>query len=255
MALTLRQDGAKLSIEQLDGNFTYLEQLALQGGVGATGPQGVTGQTGPQGPQGPEGQSGPQGPEGGGGGGGPVVPSDAKLYFVNVQQLIDDIEEVYENSPAPNDPIWQTFTSNRLIDVSDFATITDVLTGGFYGETLDTVNNSIRIAYNGLVKLGGPDSAAVTYNLDADWNNGDVDGDVQVEISGKIGIYYKWDEGVIPDEVPQPVYNVRVNISNPTYQDNPPTPGSIVFRVQIDKATGEMLTYSLNTFEPINIYP
>jgi uncharacterized delta-60 repeat protein len=59
MALITRQSkGTKLSIAEMDGNLTYLEELAQQGGGGSSGPQG------------PEGQSGPQGPEGGSGGGG-----------------------------------------------------------------------------------------------------------------------------------------------------------------------------------------
>jgi uncharacterized delta-60 repeat protein len=59
MALITRQSkGSKLSIAEMDGNLTYLEELAQQGGGGSSGPQG------------PEGQSGPQGPEGGSGGGG-----------------------------------------------------------------------------------------------------------------------------------------------------------------------------------------
>jgi hypothetical protein len=56
MALKLRgESNLKLTIEELDGNFTYLEQLALSGtssGSGATGPVGATGPTGATGPAG-----------------------------------------------------------------------------------------------------------------------------------------------------------------------------------------------------------
>jgi hypothetical protein len=46
MALIRRQDkGERLSIEEMDSNLTYLEDLALTSG--ATGPAGPTGPTGP----------------------------------------------------------------------------------------------------------------------------------------------------------------------------------------------------------------
>ncbi len=57
MPLILRSDQeSKLTIEQLDNNFEYLEQLALggtsSGGSGATGPAGATGAAGATGPAG-----------------------------------------------------------------------------------------------------------------------------------------------------------------------------------------------------------
>jgi hypothetical protein len=60
-SLTLRQPlGRKLTIQEVDNNWLYLQDLASQsgGGVGsqgATGPQGATGSSGPQGATGPSG--------------------------------------------------------------------------------------------------------------------------------------------------------------------------------------------------------
>jgi hypothetical protein len=61
MSLTLRgQKGQKLTTQELDDNFQYLESLSSgpQGEVGATGPQGEQGLTGATGPQGPIGANG-----------------------------------------------------------------------------------------------------------------------------------------------------------------------------------------------------
>ena len=56
MPLIRRQDkDSRLSVEEMDSNLTYLENLALT--VGATGPAGATGPTGPIGPIGPTGPS------------------------------------------------------------------------------------------------------------------------------------------------------------------------------------------------------
>ena len=183
------------------------------------------------------------------------IPSTAKLYFLDAQQLVNDIQEVIENSPAPSDPIWATFTTNRLINVEDFFPIGQVLVGGFYNEYLNIDNNDLRIGYSGLINVGTPVAFASTYNLRADWNDGDVDGDVELTLGGIASLYYRWREDVIPDEVPQRVYEVWVNYSNPTYEGDPAEPGSLVFKAQIDKATGEMLTYSLDRFEPSIVYP
>ena len=52
MPLIRRQDKeSRLTVEEMDSNFTYLENLALT--TGATGPAGATGSTGPIGPTGP----------------------------------------------------------------------------------------------------------------------------------------------------------------------------------------------------------
>jgi len=62
-SLTLREPlGRKLTIQEVDNNWLYLQDLASQsGGVGsqgATGPQGATGSAGPQGATGPSGVGG-----------------------------------------------------------------------------------------------------------------------------------------------------------------------------------------------------
>lgn len=52
-SLTLRGSlDRRLTIEETDNNWLYLQELALSGSGGATGPQGETGATGPQGPTG-----------------------------------------------------------------------------------------------------------------------------------------------------------------------------------------------------------
>ena len=64
MSLNLRKNQkGKLTIEQLDSNFEYLDNKSGGGGSGATGPQG------PAGSAGPAGATGPQGPAGSGGSG------------------------------------------------------------------------------------------------------------------------------------------------------------------------------------------
>jgi len=56
------QKGTKLTISEMDGNLTYLEDLA-NSNTGATGPQGATGSSGgPIGPTGATGNVGPMGP-------------------------------------------------------------------------------------------------------------------------------------------------------------------------------------------------
>jgi len=58
------QKGTKLTISEMDGNLTYLEDLA-NSNTGATGPQGATGPSGgPIGPTGATGNVGPTGPAG-----------------------------------------------------------------------------------------------------------------------------------------------------------------------------------------------
>ena len=76
-SLILRENiNRRLTIQEMDGNFLYLENLALN--FGATGPQGPIGDPGPQGPigvsgpQGPIGDPGPQGPIGDPGPQGPI---------------------------------------------------------------------------------------------------------------------------------------------------------------------------------------
>ena len=72
MALILRSEiGRRLTVPEIDGNFTYLENLAkgLTAGAtgstnGATGPAGVTGQAGATGIAGETGQAGATGPTG-----------------------------------------------------------------------------------------------------------------------------------------------------------------------------------------------
>ena len=58
--ITRQEKGSKLTIQDLDNNLIYLENLALNATAsqGSTGPQGVTG------PQGIQGATGPQGPAG-----------------------------------------------------------------------------------------------------------------------------------------------------------------------------------------------
>lgn len=57
MPLIRRQDkDSRLSIEEMDNNLTYLEDLALSS-AGPTGPAGPIGATGPAGPIGPTGPS------------------------------------------------------------------------------------------------------------------------------------------------------------------------------------------------------
>jgi hypothetical protein len=82
MALVTRQGkGSKLTIQEMDGNLEYLEQLAQtavegpQGLEGPQGPQGFQGVSGTTGPQGAEGPAGPQGVEGPAGPLGPVGPA------------------------------------------------------------------------------------------------------------------------------------------------------------------------------------
>jgi hypothetical protein len=60
MSLVLRNvKGDELSYEEMDGNFVYLENLALvSGATGATGPQGEPGIQGIEGPQGATGPAG-----------------------------------------------------------------------------------------------------------------------------------------------------------------------------------------------------
>ena len=72
MSLILRSEiGRRLTVPEIDGNFTYLENLAkgLTAGAtgstnGATGPAGVTGQSGATGIAGETGQAGATGPTG-----------------------------------------------------------------------------------------------------------------------------------------------------------------------------------------------
>ena len=95
MSLVTRQGkGSRLTIEEMDNNFLYLQELAQngltysyinsQGPQGATGPQGIqgiqgiAGQQGPQGATGPQGEigaTGPQGIQGAQGNAGPVGPA------------------------------------------------------------------------------------------------------------------------------------------------------------------------------------
>ena len=62
--------GSRLTIDDMDGNFLYLEEIIKISNQGATGPQGIQGATGPQGiqgvagDQGPIGQTGATGPQG-----------------------------------------------------------------------------------------------------------------------------------------------------------------------------------------------
>lgn len=99
--VTQEEDGAKISITDLNGTTTALVkngekgeqgergakgERGLQGpkgdtgATGAQGPQGIQGpkgdkgETGPQGPQGPQGEQGPQGPRGPEGTSGAIVP-------------------------------------------------------------------------------------------------------------------------------------------------------------------------------------
>lgn len=63
-SLTLRKDlNRKLTIQEMDNNFLYLQDLGLLGVIGATGPQGSIGFQGSQGPIGLTG-FGFQGPQG-----------------------------------------------------------------------------------------------------------------------------------------------------------------------------------------------
>ena len=63
-SLSLRQNlNRRLTIQEADSNWIYLEQLALSGSGGS----GATGPTGPQGIQGDPGPRGATGPQGGGG--------------------------------------------------------------------------------------------------------------------------------------------------------------------------------------------
>ena len=88
-SLTLRGDlGRKLTIEEMDDNFRYLDT----GGSGGSGPQGATGTQGINGSQGPQGFQGPSG--GGGGGssnvdlnqisfGGPIGLTSSQVFTIN----------------------------------------------------------------------------------------------------------------------------------------------------------------------------
>jgi hypothetical protein len=190
MALTLRQDGAKLSIEQLDGNFTYLEQLALQGGVGATGPQGVTGATGPQGvtgatgPQGVTGQTGPQGVTGpqGSTGSGLSIPPTALLFIPDVEGIIEDLADIVATSPSATASIWENFTTPRILNVEVLSggmiTADQVYAQGFYNQ-VGGAGQYTNIAYTGNVNFGafegGEFYTTAIYFFEGELdNNGDI---------------------------------------------------------------------------------
>ena len=70
-SLTLRSEKQRrLTINEMDGNFLYLQDLAIS----ATAGQGIVGPTGPQGPQGLDGIDGDVGPKGATGAIGPQGP-------------------------------------------------------------------------------------------------------------------------------------------------------------------------------------
>ena len=81
MPLILRSNlNRRLTQEELDGNFTYLESISGgtgSGGTGSVGPQGPAGATGPQGIQGPTGS----------GGGGLTGSPNQVLYFDEVGDI------------------------------------------------------------------------------------------------------------------------------------------------------------------------
>jgi hypothetical protein len=66
----------RLSVAEMDGNFLYLEELALSG----TSSQGLVGPTGPQGATGPQGVTGPQGESG-------TVTNGYKGFYSGINRL------------------------------------------------------------------------------------------------------------------------------------------------------------------------
>ena len=143
MPLYLRKNqNTRLSIEQLDGNFTYLESIS--GGTGGT--------TGPAGEQGVQGEQGIQGATGPAGSGGGVTYSiEFSVFFW----------QDFTNGIKKNKFSTQSYTQSFLSGTSSL--YTGVSTSDFLTAS-NAYNNS-----NGTVSISGiafNDTLLVKYNED-----------------------------------------------------------------------------------------
>lgn len=192
MALITRQSkGDRLSITELDGNFTYLESLVSEGGTG------------------PQGQVGPQGP-GGTGGGGPVVPSTAKLFLPDVGTVISALLDIVNNygltgsATYSDDILWSTFTASNVTNITGFVDVTDFYIGGFYNEVEfenggdDVLNTAYTGNFDFNVLNGGPNpeyrGGSIYFAANIDTNTYEVSNNVNVSFTGDVGLNYSWED-------------------------------------------------------------
>lgn len=167
MSLVLRETkGSPLTFNEMDGNLTYLESIAQQGG-------------------------------------GPVIPSTAKLFMPDVQTLFEDIFYILDEVPEPDDPIWANFLTPSIFNVADLDPSIPVLfyNKGFYDE-VTSVNEefgvtTLNIGYSGVTNIGAfsetQEYAGGNYFLMLETNNSTEDVvDVDLSVKTDIEVAYKW---------------------------------------------------------------
>ena len=146
MALILRSTkGQKLTISELDANFTYLESIS--------GGSASTGATGPQGPTGPQGATGPSGSiifpySGTASFTGPFIISNNGITFSSSELQINNASRAYLDPPG----VWATASF-----LGDFiGSVVSDGTASFYG----------GVVSNGTYDLG---LASVPFNGNVDY--------------------------------------------------------------------------------------
>jgi hypothetical protein len=187
------------------------------------------------------------------GGSGGTIPSTAKLYFPDVEGILDDIFYILENEPiSATDSVWGNFIDANVNDLTNFISAQDFLNKGIYeendymaGESEDTdVRN---IGYSGVTNFGvfdeGPaDYSGANYYFVASFEDDtydNIDSFCNISVKGDIEIGYNFDK----------TDNTAIETSI-YFQNIPATNLAISFGVIVDNSGVEptLATYSLQVF-------
>ena len=130
----------------------------------------------------------------------PVIPSTAKLIIPDVESILSYILEIIDEEPSPTASVWQNFTTNNVFEVSQIDPELPqlVYNVGFYSENINTENNLISIGYSGVLNFAAfaddIEYSGTNYTFKGDWNDGDIDGNVDFDIQSDLFISYSWRE-------------------------------------------------------------
>lgn len=178
---------------------------------------------------------------------GGTIPSTAKLYFPDLEGILNDIFYILDNEPiSTTDSVWGNFVFPRVIDAASIGLdVERFLHKGIYEE--NDYNNGVdvrNIGYSGVINTGAfngpsePDdySGANVYFI-ADFTDdtySTLDGSVILSIKSDTEIYYDFDASDNTAVVTSFYVNFTpVTISFNVIVDNSVSPVSATYQLQI----------------------
>lgn len=178
------------------------------------------------------------------------IPSTAKLYFPDVEGILNDIFYILQNEPiSATDSVWGNFVSPRVSDASSLGVdIERFYNKGIYEENDYNNGTDVRnIGYSGVINTGafnGPsepdDYSGTNYYFIADFTD-----DTYSTLDGSVILSVKSDAEISYDfEAAAPIIGTSFYVQN-----IPSTNVAISFNVIVDNSVSPVsATYSLQVF-------